>query len=381
MVSYECIHNQRTVEKIEEGRSPLASRIRPALVTDAESISRVHKRNGMTEFDAQTWRSRWDSYPFAEAFRDIPIGWVLETDTGDVVGTIGNVHMLYEMDGRRFKGAIAADWAVDAEYRGKALHLITAFFKQKGPALMVNGSASPTASKVLAGLQIPRIPIPDYSSPCFWAARPGAFAKAALRWRGTPAASFLSYPAGLVLLVRDILRRSGRGRLKNQVRRLKAFDDRFDGLWQRIAAGPSRLRAVRTRAVLDWRFRNDLDTGRGVLLVAESGGNASGYVVLLRRPGSDLGMSLYDVADFQAAGDDPDVYRDLLLAAVQLARDEGVDAVKLMTGTPAKRIPAMALQPYTYQLPFWQLYYRAVPELKPALVSANVWDFSLFETY
>jgi hypothetical protein len=117
------------------------------------------------------------------------------------------------------------------------------------------------------------------------------------------------------------------------------------------------------------------------VLVAESGGNASGYIVLLRRPGSDLGMSLYDVADFQAAGDDPAVYRDLLLAAVQLARDEGVDAVKLLTGTPAKRVAAMDLQPYTYQLPHWPLFYRAAAELKPVLVSANAWDFSLFETY
>jgi len=335
----------------------------------------------MAEFDAESWRSRWESYPFAEAYRDIPIGWVLETDTGEVVGTIGNVQMLYEMGGRRFKGAIAADWAVDAEYRGKALHLVTAFFKQKGPALMVNGSASPTASKVLAGLQIPRIPIPDYSSPCFWAARPAAFAKAALSRRGTPAASFLSYPAGLVLLVRDILRRSGRGRLSGPVRRLGAFDDRFDSLWERIAAGPARLRAVRTRAVLDWKYASDVEGGRAAVLASESGGKLSGYIVLMRRPGSDLGMGLYDVGDFQVAGDDPAVYRDLLLAAVQLAREEGMDAVKLMTGTPAKRLPARALQPYSYQLPFWQLYYRASPELKPALASPDAWDFSLFDTY
>ena len=357
------------------------AQIRPALFADAEAIGQVHKRNALGEFDPVAWRSRWDTYPFCAEFRDIPIGWVIETDAGVLVGTIGNIHMLYELDGRRLRGAIATDWGVDAEYRGRALHLTTAFFKQKGPEILINGSASPVASKVLAGLQIPRIPIPEYASPCFWAANPWAFAKAALERRGVCAASLLSIPAGLALQVRDVLRRSGRGRLTSQVRRLKTFDDRFDALWQRIAAGPSRLRAVRTRAVLDWRFRNDLDTGRGLLLVAESGGHASGYVVLLRRPGSDLGMSLYDVADFQVAGDDPAVYRDLLLAAVQLARDEGVDAVKLLTGTPAKRIPAMALQPYTYQLPFWQLYYRAVPDLKPALVSANAWDFSLFETY
>jgi hypothetical protein len=357
------------------------AQIRPALFADAEAIGQIHKRNGLGDFDPVAWQARWETYPFHADFCDVPIGWVIETATGALAGTIGNVHMLYELDGRRLRGAIATDWGVDAEQRGKALHLTTAFFKQKGLEILINGSASPVASKVLAGLQIPRIPIPDYASPCFWAANPGAFAKAALERRGVQAASLISLPAGLALRIRDVLRGSGRGKLSNRVQRLQAFDDRFDALWQRIAAGPSRLRAVRTRAVLSWRYQNDLHTGRGVVLLAESGGQATGYAVLLRRPGSDLGMSLYDVADLQAAGDDPAVYRDLLLAAVQLARDEGVDAVKLLTGTPAKRIPAMALQPYSYQLPFWQLYYRAAPELKPALTSANAWDFSLFETY
>jgi hypothetical protein len=362
-------------------KSALSARVRPALVTDAENVSRIHKRNGLMEFDAETWRARWRSYPFAGEFPDTPIGWVLETETGEVVGTIGNVHMLYEMDGRRLRAAIAADWAVDAEHRGNALRLITAFFKQKGPDLLINGSANPGASKVLTGLHIPRIPVPSYISPCFWAASPKAFAKAALERRETPAASALAYPAGLVLLVADMLRRSGRGRLSGKMRRLQAFDDRFDSLWQRLGAGPGRLRAVRTRAVLDWKFQADLAAGRAAILTIESGGALSGYIVLVRRQNSDAGMSLYDVADFQAAGDDASVFRDLLLAAVQLARDEGLDAVKLMTGTPAKRAPAVALKPYTYQLPFWQLYYKPSPELAPLLGSPQAWDFSVFDTY
>jgi hypothetical protein len=361
--------------------SPPAAILRPASFADAEAISQIHKRNGLSEFDAKAWRSAWESYPFAAEFHDIPIGWVLETGASSLVGTIGNVHMLYEMAGHRFRAAIATAWAVDAPHRGRALHLTTTFFKQKGPDLLLNGSANPIASKVLTALQIPRIPIPDYNSPCFWAAAPQAFAKAVLQRRGTSAASVLSYPAGLALNVRDILRRSGRGKLSGPVRRLQMFDHRFDSLWQRIGAGPQCLRAVRTQAVLHWKFQADLDAGRAALLAAESGENLSGYIVLVRRPGSDLGMSLYDVADFQAAGDDRAIFRDLLLAAVELAREQGVDAVKLLTGTPAKRGPAMALLPYTYQLPFWQLYYKASPALKPVLGSADAWDFSLFDTY
>jgi hypothetical protein len=365
----------------DPGESPPASRIRPATFDDGEAIRRVHKTNGLDDFDPEKSRAIGQSYPFAAEFGDIPTGWVLETDGGSVVGTIGNIPLMYELDGRRLRAALATAWGVDEAHRGRALHLTTAFFKQKGLDLLLNGSASPTASRVLSGLQIPRIPVPDYSSPCFWAANPRAFAKAVLRRRKAAAADLLSWPAGLALLVRDILRGSGRGRPSAPVRRLSGFNDSFDALWTRIATGAPRLRAIRTRAVLDWKYGAEVAAGRAAILAAETGGELSGYAVLVRRSGSDLGMGLYDVADLQAAGDEPSVYRDLLLASVRLARDEGVDAVKLMTGTPARRAPALALQPYTYQLPFWQLYYRAAPELRQALATADKWDFSLFDTY
>ena len=42
----------------------------------------------------------------------------------------------------------------------------------------------------------------------------------------------------------------------------------------------------------------------------------------------------------------------------------------------------MSLRPHSYELPFWQQYYRAdAGELGDLLSSASGWDFSLFETY
>lgn len=363
--------------RVESGQT---LRIRPAVFADAEAINLVHQRNGMERFDTAAWRFCWEAYPFAQEFADVPIGWVLETENGAVVGTIANVHMLYEMDGRQFKAAIAASWAVDATYRSQALRLNAMFFKQAGIDLWLNGSASPTTSQILTALRVPRIPIPKYNIPCFWAANHAGFATAALRRRGVPAI-IPAFPVAMVLLARDILRCSGRGTLSNTVRPLDTFDDRFDLLWQTVRSGPSRLRAVRTRAVLEWKFCHALDLGRAKILTAESVGKLVGYIILVRRQGSPLGMELYDVADMQATGDNPVVFKDLLLGAVQFARKEGMDAVKFTTGTPAKRAPAEALCPYTYQLPFWQLYYKASPPLNAALGSAETWDFSLFDTY
>ncbi len=357
-------------------------RLRTATLADAEAIGQLHKRNGMGDLDAAAWRSQWDAHPFAAEFRDIAIGWILETETGRVVGYLGNVHMLYDLGGRSVKGAIATAWAVDAGHRNKSLQLMTAFYKQKGVDLFLNVSANSTTAHLLTAMKIPRIPIPSYDVPCFWAARPEGFAKAVLVKRSIPGASVLARPVGVLLNARDIILRSGRGRTSSAVHRLGGFDDRFETYWQSLCADPPRLRAVRTRAVLEWRFGAQLRSGRATIVAAGQAGTLSGYAVLVRRQSPELAMDLYDVADLQAIRDDPATIRDLLLGAIGIAREEGLDAVKFMTGTPAKRAPADELRPYTYRLAFWQLYYKvASPELKAALSTADAWDFSLFDTY
>lgn len=165
------------------------------------------------------------------------------------------------------------------------------------------------------------------------------------------------------------------------MRRLPQFDDRFDALWNSVSASPVRLRALRTRAALEWRFRTELRGGRAIILVAEQGEALSGYAVLVARKDSDLGMALYDVADLQAAGDDPATLRNLLLGSIKIAREEGADAMKFTTGTPAKRAPADALKPYTYRLSFWQQYFKAPASLSKDLSTADSWDFSWFDGF
>lgn len=357
-------------------------RIRPASLTDTEAIQQIHLRNDLGELDGAVWRNLWAGYPFAGKFSGVPPGWVLESENGAPVGMLGNVHLLYRFGAREVKAAIATAWAVDADYRGKSLQLMATFLKQKGVDLLLDGSASPTASKLLTALKLERIPIPQYDSPCFWVARPRSFAAAALVRKGIAGAALWAPAAGLALTARDIVRRSGRGRISAATHRTAGFDSRFDVFWNKLCEGPPRLRAVRTQAVLEWRFGAQLRNGQAALITAEAGGELAGYAVLLRRHNPGLGMHLYEVADIQALRDDPGIYRDVLLASVRMARQDGLDALKIVTGTPAKRVVVDSLRPYTYRLDFWQLYYKVVsPDLAAELSTADAWDFSLFETW
>ncbi|HEY3416849.1 MAG TPA: hypothetical protein VGM23_08200 [Armatimonadota bacterium] len=361
-------------------QSKKAARIRPATAQDAGAIRQVCARNGMSDLDQATWRECWEAYPFVDRFTDVPFGWVLETEAGEVVGNLTSVRLLYEWEGRRLRACVASAWAVDPAHRGQSLSLTVAFFRQKNIDLLLNVSASPSTARILTGMRIPRIPVPGYATPCFWPVRHAAFVRAALLRRKIPCASLLARPAGWIMGSRDFLRRRTLGSPVSPVTRLPQFDDRFDTFWQEIASGPPRLRAVRTRAVLEWRFRTELRRNRCAIVAAQQAGRLAGYAVLVRRR-QDTGMELYDVADLQAAGDDPAILRGLLLGSLDVAREEGADAVKFMSGTPAKRSPADSLHPYTYNLPCWSLYYKAAASLAPSLGTADAWDFSVFDTW
>src|SRR5271157_775471 len=88
-------------------------RIRAATFEDASAIGRVQIRNGLGDLDTVARFRWWEAYPFAAEFRDIALGWGLETADGSVVGNLDNVHTLYELGGRQIKAAVAAGWAVD----------------------------------------------------------------------------------------------------------------------------------------------------------------------------------------------------------------------------------------------------------------------------
>lgn len=352
--------------------------IRPATLDDFEAINAVRVRNRLTSLDQAEWRRWWLTFPFREQFEGIPIGWVLEVDSR-VVGVLSNVHLLYDFGGRQVKATVAAGWAVDPEHRNRSRLLLSTHFRQEGVDLWLNDSAAPNVSQLLTAMKMERIPAPNYDVPLLWPIRYRAFAAAALRRRNTPAAGVLAWPVGIVLCIVDWARLRGRGRRPEHVRRLDAFDERFDHFWEKLRSGPLRLRAVRTSSALQWRFHKELSSRSGTILVSERG-ELQGYAVLLHHYRAHLGLNICDIADLQA--DDPEVLNELLMEASRAAHDAGMEALKFAGGDGMKRSVSLSLSPYSYRLPSWQLFYKVRDaELGRALTDPETWDFSYFDTF
>jgi hypothetical protein len=103
------------------------------------------------------------------------------------------------------------------------------------------------------------------------------------------------------------------------VRRLPAFDDRFDRLWAR-ASPPFGALAVRDRRALQWRYGSRPST-EYTILALEKGRDLLGYAVLARRQGAVKFGRLADILCLPG----PDLVESLLLHALEDLLEEGCD--------------------------------------------------------
>lgn len=354
-------------------------RVREAQPCDVEGIREVSVRNDFPDFNPEDMRRQWVNHPFRREFDGVPNAWVLENGENQIVGSLSNVHLLYEFGGTRIKAGITGSWCVDAPYRNSSMLLLSAYFKQKGVDLWLCGTAAVVTSRVMSAMNVPRIPSPDFDVSYFWITDRQAFSRAVLQKKKWPAALSKAVAAGLWTLD---LRSRYLVSERIDVVQLSSFGPEFDCFWQRLRQGAARLRGVRTAASLSWRFGRTLAAGRAIVLALMKAQDIQGYVVLREFSRAHLGLRQYVIADLQALDDSPELLRQLLIAAIQATREKGLAALEWQGWNLPKREVALSLRPQSYQYPVWPLFYRSsTPDLGSSLENPNVWDFSLFDSF
>src|ERR1044071_1981989 len=96
--------------------------IREAEFQDYGQISALHVRNGLATRFREDWMALWTGNPAYNTSRQhCPIGWVLENDKGEIVGSIGNIPLTYHFRRRELRAAAPCSWVVDPPYRGYSM--------------------------------------------------------------------------------------------------------------------------------------------------------------------------------------------------------------------------------------------------------------------
>jgi hypothetical protein len=359
-------------------------KIREAVFADYRQIAELHVRNGHSARSYEDWRATWTGNPvYRQGGGQWPIGWVLETADGRIVGSIANIPLAYQLRGRKLRAATSRAWIVDAGYRSYSMALMSYLMRQKDIDLFicttVNSASEPSYR---LGFQFSRVPVGTWDKSEFWITNYRGFSKSALTMKSFPLAKVMSSPVSAALFCWDRvrypeLRTNG---ATSELELCCRFDRRFDDFWEELKNQKQHLLAVRTRETLEWHFRYSLMHQNVWILAISKSSRLIAYAIFDRLDNSSMELKRIRLVDFQALDGCEKELGSALCWALRKCREEGIHVLE-NGGCCFDRqsLPQIPI-PYQRSMGYWMYYYRA-PEktLSETLLSPKAWAPSFFD--
>lgn len=356
--------------------------LRLATFEDYERMAQLELDNGMTVMPKDDWLAMWLQNPlWPKLSKDWPIGWLLETDSGRLVGTLVNIPTLYKFRGRDFVCAAGRSWAVDPQYRGFALWLMSEYFEQPNVDLFVNTTVADVSEPMHAALSI-RIPVGDFQTIAYWVTSYRGFAQRALSKLRIPLAQFFAIPVSAALRTRDFftVKQLPDGPSSVTIESIEQFDERFDAFWRELLdATPNTLLGVRDQVTLKWHYATPLKTKRLWIVTALREGRLVAYGIFKRQE-REGGMKRMQLVDFQSILPQEELLAPILEHSLRRCKSEGIFALEQL----GCKVPGRAIfeqyAPYRRKLPNWPFFYKAVdPDLERQLATPEAWAPSTYD--
>lgn len=356
-----------------------AVRCRPATLDDYEGIHALELQYGLGIRNYEEWAHLWVNNPLRRGRGDLAIGWVLENEQGQIVGSIGSIPFEFELAGRSLVAGTSSGWVADQSYRSYALLLLDRFLSQPNVDLHLCVSPSAQAEPAVA-LHSERVPVGIWNRVAFWVTDPRSFVDSTLARQQVPSRRLLRYPMWGAVALReaarpDRLKAALRTAPRREVGTCIAFDERFDAFWKTMrAAQRGRLLAVRTREVLEWHYKRPLaHDGAWIFTVCE-GDRLLAYAVFCRKNVAPIGLRRMRLVDYQSLDGAPELFLPMLQEALARCRAERIAVLESIGWQlePGQLLDRIA--PWFRTMASWQYFYRAEgPELASVLRSREVW--------
>lgn len=364
-------------------KARLGPKLRRATLADYEQIAQLEGRHGHGENSYEEWSHVWLANPLYRELRDgWSIGWVLEDEHHQIVGSVGNIPLLYEFEGRRIVVATSRYWVAEAEYRSASLLLVDELINQRHVDLYLTNTVSVASMAFLSIFKCQRVPVGVWNESAFWITNYNGFVESFLALKGYPLGKPLSYPLAAVAFVKDRLTKKGLGGRDVEVNCCVVFDERFDDFWMELKRrSPRVLLAVRTREMLEWHYKYAMSRNQIWIATVVDGTRLIAYAVFDRKDKRRIRLKRVRLVDYQSLDGDTALLQPLLAWAVRRCRDEGIHILECRGRYLEQGDLLDVIAPYRCELPTWVYLYRANnPGLARSLEQRSAWAPSLFDS-
>ena len=395
----------KALPQVSRTKPKRAPKLREARLEDYEQIAALESRFGLTAKPYNEWVHLWQGNPvYRELKTDWPIGWVFEDQDGKIVGSVGNIPLLYELDGRRILVASSRSWVADVEYRSVSLLLLDNLIRQRQVDLFLSNTVGDKAVAAITAYGCSPISVGIWDEVAYWITnyrgffqsivamknyrltRPFAFPSWEGSWTRLKAlrarlSKPLSYPLSAAAFLKDRLAKTSVREGEVEVKLCTDFDDRFDSFWEEVKRNNRHLLlAVRTREVLEWHFKYALLGNRLWIVTAVDGPRLVAYAIFEKSVNPRSGFKQVNLVDYLSLEDGTSMLEPLLAWTLRRCRSEGVHVLEHTGRWMEKGEFIETAAPYRRKLGTWSYFYHTNnPELRVLLNSRQVWTPSLFD--
>jgi GNAT superfamily N-acetyltransferase len=316
-----CLRDSATTSsagRSREGIEPLRATDLPLLFDLYRDVLAFPPAESLGDY----WRWRYDENPFNQDAD--PLFWVTKHD-GKIVGALGQMPLVLEVDGTSLQVYWAADFMVAPAFRGRGLG--TSLFRHARQVSDVvvsmgypQGSATSRTARAAGFHPFPR--------------RPYLFKLYSLR----PVTERLPIPSAmtrkLAKLVAPFLQTLGtHPRLHGSLtlRAISRFDRTFDHLWERVRPRTGVV-FQRSHETMNWRYLSTPFFRYHMVEAWRSGGLAGCLVLKIT---STAGLIYATIPELITAVDDAAAQESLLAWALARCEATGVDVVKTLVSSPS----------------------------------------------
>ena len=395
----------KALPQVSTTKPKRAPKLREARLEDYEQIAALESRFGLTAKPYNEWVHLWQGNPvYRELKTDWPIGWVFEDQDGKIVASVGNIPLLYELDGRRILVASSRSWVADVEYRSVSLLLLDNLIRQRQVDLFLSNTVGDKAVAAITAYGCSPISVGIWDEVAYWITnyrgffqsivamknyrltRPFAFPSWEGSWTRLKAlrarlSKPLSYPLSAAAFLKDRLAKTSVREGEVEVKPCTDFDDRFDSFWEDVKRNNRHLLlAVRTREVLEWHFKYALLGNRLWIVTAVDGPRLVAYAIFEKSVNPRSGFKQVNLVDYLSLEDSTSMLEPLLAWTLRRCRSEGVHVLEHTGRWMEKGEFIETAAPYRRKLGTWSYFYHTNnPELRVLLNSRQVWTPSLFD--
>jgi hypothetical protein len=356
--------------------------LREATVEDYQQVAALEARYGLAAKSYAEWTHLHLHNPLRfEGQAKAAIGWVIETDENQIVGSVGNILLPYEFEGKRILAVTGRGLVAEPAYRSASLLLLDRLINQPGVKLFLTNAITPASAPSFKVLGCEHVPVGEWDRSAFWITHYQGFMESLLTRRDLFLARPLSYPLAAAAFLKDRLTHRALRETDVEVQSCPGFDDRFDDFWEQLKSkNPRRLLAVRSREVLEWHFRYALLKNRVWIAAVIDGPRIAAYAIFDRRDNANFGLKRVRLVDFQSCDGTTALVAPLLSWALKKCHDEGIHMLENVGAWLAEGELGDALAPHRRQLCTWTYVYRANnPGLADRLRDPRAWAPTLFD--